>query len=345
MLRPGSRRLAVLFALAALWSVSNMAWAADAKADWTVTITSVDPRRPAAPHATVRVSDERGLSVLGLSAPHFRVLHDGVPVPFTVTSRLRRGDPVAVTLVVDRSASVRGAPLRALAQAVEAFCATLNDEDLVGLVSFSSRWREEVALTRDKGAVIAAVERLRASGRSAVWDALQYALERPWPADVGRHTVVLLTDGYDNRSRSTWQQAAATAHEGASVFTIALSPAADTERLAAVASACGGDSFTSPTIDDLAAIYRQIADRLQSEYEITCDTTGATERHARRLDVEVSQSGRSNAASFHYFTGPRSGLRAADPLRIGLLGATAALTALCAGLTVVWLRRRGTPTR
>jgi len=331
---PSASRLMSITAAAAV--IACAAGLSHAHANgWQVAITTVDVRDYPTVRAAVRVTDEHRLSVLGLSSAHFRATEDGMPVAFSVASHLRRGDPIHVALIVDRSESMRGAPLRAATMAVREFCRSLTDDDTMSLVSFASTVREDCEPTRDKRAVAAAAERLRAAGKTALWDALAYALRRPWGDDLERRAVIVLTDGYDNRSTAGPDQCIAVAHGKANVFTIALGGASDAERLRAVASACDGEYLPSPTADDLIGIYRQIAGQLESDYEIAFTTFNTHAPSAHRLDVKVMQGDHSGAASFCYFPGSPTKPSDTGALERDLAITTIALGGVCLFLLVI----------
>jgi VWFA-related protein len=106
--------------------------------------------------------------------------------------------PLTALLVFDTSSSLTPERLRALRAAGEAFLDGLRPADRAGLLAFS----EEIALvaepTSDTQAVRGALARLRATGSTAVYDALFAALVL---ADEGpRSVIVLFTDGEDNQS-------------------------------------------------------------------------------------------------------------------------------------------------
>lgn len=105
----------------------------------------------------------------------------------------------SAVLVIDTSGSMQGDGIDAAKAAADAFLAAVPGDVKVGLVTFSDQPNLAVAPTTDRTTVHAAISRLRASGETALYDAVALAVR-----SVGAHglrNIVLLTDGADTRSR------------------------------------------------------------------------------------------------------------------------------------------------
>lgn len=152
------------------------------------------------------------LLVLGVAGPRVRAF---VPV--------RDG---TVVLCVDTSGSMASedvAPTRAAAAAaaVRAFVRRTPPGIAIGIVAFSSGAGAIVPPTRDRDAVLAAVDRIPLpDGATAIGDALNLAL-REFPAR-GHRVVVLITDGVNNAGADPLAAARALGSRGISLYTIGI---------------------------------------------------------------------------------------------------------------------------
>lgn len=147
----------------------------------------------------VDASVRRGNSpVAGLRAEQFEVRDNGVVQ--TVERVLQEEVPLRLLLVLDTSASLDGAPLRALVSAARSLVGSLRAEDEVGLVTFSQALHLAVAPTLQHADLTAALDRLRADGDTAWRDALFAGLQLAGAPADRRPLVLLFTDGEDNAS-------------------------------------------------------------------------------------------------------------------------------------------------
>ena len=106
--------------------------------------------------------------------------------------------PLTTLLVFDTSGSVEGEKLKALRSASEAFLAGMRGEDEIGLIGFSHELRWLARPSPDRTSLRRGLEGMRASGATAVWDALYAALAVL--ETRSRTVVILFTDGEDNMS-------------------------------------------------------------------------------------------------------------------------------------------------
>src|SRR5258708_11776732 len=127
------------------------------------------------PHIEVVVSalDTTGRPLSGLTKDNFVVTEDGKQIPITGTDGITdQSIPYAAVLLMDTSLSMTGDPLAKTKSAAIAFVNQLRDIDEVGLVQFSSTVKEVQAPTKDKAAVIKAINGLQAGGETDLYDAL-----------------------------------------------------------------------------------------------------------------------------------------------------------------------------
>ena len=144
-----------------------------------------------------------------------------------------------IILVVDVSGSMEGEKIEQVKAGMEAFLTRILPEDRVGLVSFASSAVLEVPpapLAENRIQLSDAIQRLRAQGRTAVYDGLiagKQALDALPPTEEDRiRAIVLLSDGQDNASSITLDQLRQEFEEtGISIFPVAYGEDADTAML------------------------------------------------------------------------------------------------------------------
>ena len=178
----------------------------------------------------------------------------------------------AIVLAVDRSQSMRGAPLANAGEAARSFVAAKQGSDEVSVVAFGAR---AVALSPFSTAVQdgdGALSRLKVdSGRgTALYDsvalAAQLASSNPLPGRV----IILLSDGADNASKLTLTQAISAAHAAnAAVYTIGIEGKGFTSApLEQLSAATGGQYYGASSTAALKSVYGTIAEVLKRTWRV-----------------------------------------------------------------------------
>jgi VWFA-related protein len=142
----------------------------------------------------VSVTD-RNAPVPNLTAADFQLFDNGVrqEIAFTTVDRL----PVDVTLMLDTSGSINGPALERLKADVQAMGDFLQPNDRVRLVAFARTLTDVFDL--QPGGARLPVDRIRAGGVTALYDALATALIA-FPYTDRPQLIVVLTDGLDTSS-------------------------------------------------------------------------------------------------------------------------------------------------
>ncbi len=206
-------------------------------------------------------------------------------------------EPVAVTLLIDVSGSMKGQPLEGAKRAAKVFVMSARPKDRIAIVAFSSDVERVADFTDDKAALAEAIDGLEARGETAVFDALHEALNAANNQALGRHSMILLSDGADTAS----QVSAGTVGELAEkleipVSAIALeSPEFDQGPLEEVARRSGGRLITALSSKALVSLYDGLAAELHNRYQITF--TSETEKSRANIEVETEVDGRKFQAS------------------------------------------------
>jgi Ca-activated chloride channel family protein len=151
-------------------------------------------------NVTLTVTDAEGRFVPGLTQEDFTVYEDGEVQSVSLFSAERV--PVSLGLALDASASMTSDKLRSARRALDRLVHDLlgKDDEL-----FFLRFADDVAIvqgwTRDRRSISRAVETVRPSGGTAMYDAIAAALPT---AEAGRHrkkAILLISDGNDTSSQ------------------------------------------------------------------------------------------------------------------------------------------------
>jgi len=234
---------------------------------------------------TVTVTDGSGNYVSGLSEHDFAVFEDGVqqPLSFFASGSV----PVDVAFVIDTSSSM-STDLVLVQRAAKGLVRALRDGDRGAVVSVNSVIAMPQRFTTDHAGVAAAIDGLRTSGSTALYDGVyialkEFAREQRDRTNVRRRVLVLLSDGVDNVSHVSGDEVTELAKRvDVSVYVIAskgpmpvpstasrdpkMQRAAFTMRQ--LAQDAGGRIFFPTIAADLPAIYQAIAQELTSQYDL-----------------------------------------------------------------------------
>jgi Mg-chelatase subunit ChlD len=237
------------------------------------------------------------------------------------------GRQVAVMLAVDTSGSMlAGDNIRLARAAADRFATELRDGTRVGVVAFATRPQVVQPLTTDRPRVRAAIARLRAAGDTALRDAVVRACEL-LAREPGQRNLVLLSDGRDDGSRATLEQAVAAARAArVAVYSIGLTVPGyeqDPQALRTLSSRTGGRAVTGASGADLAGVYQRLGQELASQYVVDVQLPAASGRTVA-FGLTVRAGGASRTVRRQLLLGPRP----ADPALPGGLPPAPALSAL-----------------
>jgi len=239
-----------------------------------INITAIDRTQFPTVIVNANVVDRVGQPILGLGIEDFAVVGELVDRMRVISVENLIDDRLgfSTVLAIDTSSSMAGTPLEAAKQAAIAFVQTLKSNDSVALVAFATNERLVQDFTTDKQVVIDAINSLFFSGQTALYDGSTLAIQKASEAPNSRRAVIILSDGaeFGGRSESLREQALSDALRlGVPVYTIGLGFGFDRTYLQGLSTETNARFYESPTPDQLAEIYRGIADILRSQYIIT----------------------------------------------------------------------------
>ncbi|HXD74886.1 MAG TPA: VWA domain-containing protein [Vicinamibacterales bacterium] len=248
----------------------------------------------------VVVTDSHGHRVSGLDENSFHVYEDGRLRP---TAIFRRGEaPITLGLIVDRSQSMRP-KAAALLTAISAVLDTIRQEDELFGVDFNDRvWFElgdDQPFTHDPAAIRAPLTAARSEGRTALYDGVAAGLRQLRAGHGARRALLVISDGADNASRTTYADVLALARQSDGViYAIGLLGVSgeDEEDAGALKRICretGGVAYFPQTAEEIATASAQVAADLREQYTLAFvpgDRAGA--RAFRKIAVAVTATGR-----------------------------------------------------
>jgi len=202
-------------------------------------------------HATV--VDDTGRLVMGLDRNAFSIYQNGQAE--AITSFRREDVPVAIGIVIDNSGSMRDKRAK-VNQAVVNLVRASNSQDEVFVVNFSQTPYLDQDFTSDVQLLQTALHQVSSKGSTALYDAVVASnVHLRNNQRLDKKVLLLITDGQDNMSRETLQDALRKlqSNKGATLYAIGLTNAGMTrsgrEALQSLAASTGGAAYFPQSLD------------------------------------------------------------------------------------------------
>jgi Ca-activated chloride channel family protein len=237
------------------------------------------------------VLDRAGHPVTNLKQKDFSVLEDGKPQ--TVARFERVSDlPIHAAVALDISASMEPNLAKAQQAALSFLQGTIQPKDRAAVVVFNDHPNLTVKFTNDVKSLAGGLAGLKAERGTSLYDTIVFTLYY-FNGIKGQRTMLLLSDGKDEGSRFSFEDALEYARRaGVIIYTIGLGKDVDKKKMEKFAEETGGRSFFVQNASDLEGIYATIEHDLRSQYLIAYqsgNTTGSTE--FRTVELKVAQPG------------------------------------------------------
>jgi Ca-activated chloride channel family protein len=222
----------------------------------------------------VNVTDRNGAVVGGLTRDDFHVSEDGRPQEISVFER-QSELPLNLTLAIDTSGSVKK-DMGEEADAARRFAHTiLRPQDQMSLLQFATDVSQLTPFTNKLSLIDKGLSRLKSDFATSLYDAIYVGSEGLGPKD-GRKVLVLVSDGGDTASQTTYKKALEMALRNEviiySVIDVPIAASAGRElggehALIALAEQTGGKSFY---VSDggLDQAFKRVSDDLRTQYLI-----------------------------------------------------------------------------
>jgi VWFA-related protein len=225
------------------------------------------------------VMDKKGRHITDLKQNDFRVVDDNKPPDQIRSFQAETNLPLMVGLLIDASNSVRDRFKFEQESAIEFLNQTIHlQKDKAFVVGFDVTPEVTQDFTDNTEALAHGVHDLRPGGGTALYDALYFAcrdkLLKTAKGLTVRRAIILLSDGDDNQSHVTREEAIEMAQRAeAIIYTISTNVSGTKGQgdkvLERIADATGGHAFFPFQIRDVANAFAEIQDELRSQYAIS----------------------------------------------------------------------------
>ncbi len=248
------RRAALLVAAACLVGSSGAALAADGDTAQLTGITVGSDRSLSGVLTVAATAVDAGTLSVDIGG-------NRLPVRTIPIAQARR----ATMIVVDTSGSMGASGMQTVRTAVDSFLQVVPSDVQVGLVSFSGTPSVAVPLTTDRAKVSQGMAQLTSNGETAIFDAVNLSLAQL--GTEGDRSILLLSDGTDNRSSATQDQVVgAISSTGVRAQTIAFKTgSSDTAVLQSLAAAGHGSVVAADDTAAVAQAFQSAAKSLASQ--------------------------------------------------------------------------------
>ena len=242
------------------------------------------------------VTDKHGKRITDLKQADFRFVDDNKPAAEIRSFHAETNLPLQVGLLIDASNSVRDRFKFEQESAIEFLNQTVRrGYDQAMVVGFDATPEVTTDFTDDTEKLGQGVRMLRPGGGTALYDALYYAgrdkLLKKAQNGPTRRAIILLSDGEDNLSHVTREEAIEMAQRAeAIVYTISTNVSgtkgAGDKVLERIADATGGRAFFPFQIRDVANAFAEIQDELRSQYAVSYKPADLkSDGHFRAIEI------------------------------------------------------------
>jgi Ca-activated chloride channel family protein len=241
------------------------------------------------------VVDADGHPVTGLPVEAFELYEDGDHQAITQFTGERA--PISLAVLLDVSDSMFGQRLVDARAAVERFLFDLlAPDDEFAVVAFSHEVHPLTTWTQTPDVVSRALEKLRPSGATAIYDALLSSLPMMDVRSRQRAGVVVISDGADTASDATIRDVRrALLHSDAFVYAIAVDPppqrainrSVNPSALNEITQGSGGHTEMVHSTADLQSATAVIADELNKQYLLGYSSRRAPDGKYHSIRVRV----------------------------------------------------------
>jgi len=245
----------------------------------------------------VTVTDKKGNIVPNLTKDDFEVVEDGKP---QTLSYFAEGDgdaapPMHLGLMVDASGSMQNDMKLAQGAAIK-FLNMLPEAQNITLVDFDTQVRITTYPQRDFPRLVERIRQRKASGMTALYDAVGTYLDGADSLD-GRKVMVMYTDGADSRSALSLGEALTLLKaSNVTVYAIGLLESAGSSRhhlqmtLRQMVEPTGGQAFFPTAMKDVESAYEKVLAEIKGQYHLGyLSANTASDGKWRKVDIKVKR--------------------------------------------------------
>jgi Ca-activated chloride channel family protein len=243
------------------------------------------------------VTDPRGAPVVDLNKSDFALSEDGIPQRIAVFEQ-QSEVPLSIVLAVDASGSVRKDIKLELESARRFVSATLRRNDGLSLYQFSETVTELVPFTSDFQRIARGIRAVQVGAATALYDAI-YLGGESLANRQGRKVMVIITDGGDTMSRTSYAEAVRAAQQAeAIVYSIIVVPIAASagrntggeHALIQLSKDTGGKHYYADSAASLDAAFQQISRELRTQYLLGYyPTQRLADSDFRKIEIKITR--------------------------------------------------------
>lgn len=231
----------------------------------------------------ITVSDQQGRAAMHLRQDAFKVYEDGVEQHLSFFND--EESPVSWGLVLDRSGSM----MEMMSDVYDAALHVIDEgtsRDETFIVTFNKQPEMVIDFTPERHRLENSVLGLRAEGETALYDAVEFALDNLKNAKNRKRVLVVVTDGEDNASRLKFRDLIERAEEeDAVIYTVGMfGDMGESSRslakmlgtgsrdgraeLTKLAEVTGGLAHFPRNVDQCKSVMREIAREVSQQYSL-----------------------------------------------------------------------------
>jgi VWFA-related protein len=244
------------------------------------------------------VVDPKGRPVEGLGKDDFAVIEDGQKQEVRRFERMT-DVPIYAGILLDTSSSMsEGDKLKeAVKGALRFFDTVVTPKDRAAVITFADQPNLAVRFTNQQQVLAGGLAGLTATGNTALYDSVIYALYY-FGGTKGKRAIVILSDGRDEGSRYTFNDALEYARRsGVAIYTVGISLSSQDvdarSKLSRLAEETGGRAFFIERAKEVDGIYDQIQKELRSQYYLAYQSSKEDKdaEKFRAVEVKIAKPG------------------------------------------------------
>jgi VWFA-related protein len=245
------------------------------------------------------VTDKHGRFIKDLKQTEFSVMDDKRPAEAIRSFAAETNLPLRVGLLVDASNSIRDRFKFEQEAAIEFLNQIVRPVDQAFILGFDTTPEITQDFTSRTEKLSSGVRMLRPGGGTALFDAVYFAcrdkLMKHQDSQTVRRAIILLSDGDDNQSRVTREEAVEMAQRAEVVVYTISTNLADKGRgdkvLERLAEATGGRAFFPFKIQDVSNAFSEIQEELRSQYALAYKPADFTaDGKYRSIDISAKNN-------------------------------------------------------
>jgi len=244
------------------------------------------------------VTNSGGAPVSSLKEDDFLIFEDGKPQKIAVFQR-ESELPLSIVIAIDSSLSTRNNQKLELESARRFSHAILRPIDGISLFQFSEVVDQLTPFTADLRVIDRGISRVHQGAATALYDTLYLASDALLDRR-GRKVMVVITDGGDTVSKTSYQDAVREAQQAEVIlYSIIIVPIENSagrdiggeHALIQLSRDTGGKYFYASSLDQLDAAFRQISDELRTQYLIGYyPSARLSDSEFRRIEIKINPS-------------------------------------------------------